>query len=146
MKINQPITPEEHDAADLEHRSIAESQKAHGYELAERIRAGSDLTTQERLFVAACLRRAVDAIDPVRKDSRRRCVPDYARYQYATATVHNGRSSNGAIEDLADEYMVSETAIKKVLGKAGPKDARRAEAAEATAKAISWERLSVVTQ
>ena len=56
MKINLPLTQEEHNRADEEYERIAESQEEFINRTAQKIEAGDMLNSFEAKFVAAVLR------------------------------------------------------------------------------------------
>lgn len=135
MKINVPLTEEEHKRADEQYEHIAESQKDFINQMAEKIEAGETLTTFECSFVAAVLRGAADGIRT--KRPRRRGSPDKLPGELAVwfglKTRVEGMSDNAAAEELAGKYGTSVEAVKKTLGLTGKDSGAKRKRAETEA-------------
>lgn len=135
MKINEPITPEEHALADAEHRRIVEDQQRLALELADTDELPIGL---EAKIGAAILRGAAKgvALNPQRQrpTGRPALIPDVARLFYA-AYVTKGMSETAALKAIADKYDVTLQAAKRKMGKLGTKHERQL-AAEETEKAF----------
>ena len=132
MKINVPITPEEHARADEEYKLSAERQKDFIHRMAERIEAGDTLNSFEAKFIAAVLRRAAAGIST--KRPRRRGQPDMLPGElpmlFAMKVRIEGMSEKDAIAALAGEFDVETASIEKRLGYRGKgieADQRKAE-------------------
>ena len=138
MKLNEPITEEDHIRADAEHRRIAENQINFINEMADRIEAGESLTSYQAGFTAAVLREAAKKlINPKRTRPAGHPVrlPDEARLWYADLIVHQGISETAALGVIADKYQVTLEAVKRKVGKLGSKN-ERLLAAEETRQAF----------
>ncbi|EIU5573146.1 TPA: hypothetical protein ACKR13_000260 [Pseudomonas aeruginosa] len=125
MKLNEPITDEDHIRADAEHRRIAENQIRFINEIADLIEAGKPLNSLQIGYAVVVLREgAKKLINPVRPRPAggRVKIPDEARLCYADWIVHEGLSENAAMERIAEMYQVSMTAVKRKMGKFGSKE------------------------
>ena len=131
MRINQPITEEQHAQADKDYAELAQRQKAYFNELANRLEAGETINSMDRKLAAALIRRAAAAISTKRKRPKGQPaqVPDTVRLEYARL-LGDGLSSNKAMEELCERYSASLEAIKGKLGMVRSKkgwERRRAE-------------------
>lgn len=119
MKVNVPVTEEQHAAADAEHSRVAKSQKRFCASVADRIEAGETLSGYEREWAAAALRHVGATISeerprPAGKPAK---LPDFELVlEFIVMTRHQSVSKNDAYERLAEEHGVSVTAVKKRLG------------------------------
>tara|TARA_R100000005_G_scaffold75323_1_gene42516 strand:- start:10254 stop:10709 length:456 start_codon:yes stop_codon:yes gene_type:complete len=140
VRINQPITDEQHAQADRDYEALALRQKAYFTELANRLEAGESLSAMDRKLAASLMRRASDAISTKRKRPRGQPVqvPDIARWEYARLIVHRGLSSNEAIEELSERYSSSIESIKAKLGMVRAKPGWEVAKAE-TKMFLQWE-------
>lgn len=136
MKINEPITSEEHKLADEKHENLALKQKDYFHSLADRIEKGETLDQSDLRLAASLVRRASNAISITRKRPQGKpvLIREIVRVQYAQLTELDGLTPNQAIEALCEIHQtpkepVSDTAIKKKLGFVGAgeksKDAKR---------------------
>lgn len=119
MKVNVPITEEQHAAADAEHLQRAKSFKRFYASVADRIEAGETLSIWERELAAAALRHVAATINeerprPAGKPAK---LPDSELVmEFVVMTRHQSVSKDRAYERLAEKYSVSVTAVKKRLG------------------------------
>lgn len=119
MKINQAINDDMHAAADAEYSEIAKGQRQFFASLAERIEAGKTLSSYERAIAAAALRHVGKSIRekrprPAGKPAK---LPDFEFVmEFLRLTRYLSVSKNEAYQQLAEQYGVSETAVKKHLG------------------------------
>lgn len=118
MKVNVPITEEQHAAADAEHSRLAKSHKRLCASLADRIEAGETLSAYERAFAADALRHVGANIGEKRRTAGKPAkLPDFELVmEFVVMTRHQSVSNNEAYERLAEKYSVSVTAVKKRLG------------------------------
>lgn len=131
MKVNVPVTEEQHAAAAAEHSRLAKSQKRFCASLADRIEAGETLSAYERAFAADALRHVGANIGEKRRPAGKPpMLPDYELVmEFVVMTRHQSVRKNNAYERLAEKYGVSVTAVKNRLGlgKSPEAVARRAE-------------------
>ena len=120
IKLNEPITEEEHEIADKNHRALIELQKQHLLELAEKINRGAPLNELDTARVVSALHYTANQLNPVRKRKAGKPskIKDEAYLEYAAMRAE-GASKNHAIETIAESYQVSTTAVKKKLGAIG---------------------------
>lgn len=119
MKVNVPITEEQHAAADAEHSQVAKSKKRFLASVADRIEAGETLSICEREWVAAALRHVAATINEERPRPAGKppMLPDYELVmEFIVMTRHQSVSKDRAYRLLAEKYGVSVTAVKKRLG------------------------------
>lgn len=126
MKLNEPITEEEHAKADDEHRRLIEAQKRHLLELADKVLNGEPFDKMDAGRIAAALRFTAKQLNPIRNRpaGRPAKIRDDCRLVYADLRTHEGFSQNAAIERIAEMYQVSTTAVKKKLGLIGSEPER----------------------
>lgn len=121
MRINEPITEEEHANADEEHRQLVERQRKYLLELADRVEKGEPLNRFDTKFVVLALQNLAKTISPIRKRrvGRPDKLRDEVRLKYAIMRTHDGLSKNAAIEKIAEIHGVSITSVRKKLGMIG---------------------------
>lgn len=107
MRINQPLSNEEHDQADLEHKERAESQKQFLREVADLLESGQQLDDWQRSWAAGAIRGFAKSIPLERKRPAGKTpkVPEDAlaiRY----AHIKSGMKVIDAEKKLADLYGV----------------------------------------
>ena len=119
MKLNQPLTEEQHKTADEEYKALVERQKKFIHSLADKLDAGGQLTPFEKSFATAVLRGAANGMSTKRKRpaGKPAQLPGELAVLFAIKHVHQGKSKNAAYEELAAEFSVSVTAVKKELKK-----------------------------
>lgn len=118
MKVNVPITEEQHAAADAEHSRLAKVHKRLCASLADRIEAGETLSTYERAYAADALRHVGANIGEKRRPAGKPPkLPDYELVtEFIGMTRHCGFKKIEAYTMLAHNYDVSLNAVKKRLG------------------------------
>ncbi|MCC5451690.1 hypothetical protein LMJ53_08120 [Rheinheimera sp. UJ51] len=121
MKINEPITSEQHLAADHAHAETVKKQRAYIHSIAEKMETGKKLSSLESKWAAAVLRAAATRMSEVRPRNigKPSILPGDLAIHFNLKVVFDGLSRNKAIENLAEQFNVSETAIKKHLGLIG---------------------------
>lgn len=132
MKVNEPLTEAERDAADAELERIDANQKRSMREIADKLDSGEPLTSFEASFAAGVLRGVGNAkfSKPKRRAGAPTRIPEEVRFWFAMMTTINGVSKGKAVKDLAEKYSVSEEAIEKRLGMRGLGAERRLARAE----------------
>lgn len=140
MRVNQPITEEQHAQADQDHAELAQRQKTYFNELASRLDAGEPISGMDRKLAAALIRRAAAAISTKRKRPKGQPaqVPDTVRLEYARLLAGDGLSSNKAMEELCERHSASLEAIKGKLGMVRAKRGWETAKAE-TDMFVRWE-------
>ena len=126
MKINEPVTEEQHKIADEEHSRIAKSQKDYLRSIADSLESGAPLDDHQLSWAVFFLRRAADKlISEIRPKPRGKPIklPEHSAMEYAIWVV-GGMSENKAMEKIAEQYQVSIEAVKKKYGKAGTPEQR----------------------
>lgn len=121
MKINVPITEEQHKIADLEYAELVKRQRKAFYSIADKLIAHELLTSYEAEIAAAIIKAHAARMSEVRprnpgKPAR---LPGELVVEYGMLIVFDNLSQNAALERLSEKYQVSETAIKKHLGLIG---------------------------
>lgn len=139
MKVNVPLTPEQHAQADAEYERVAVNQKKFIRDMADKLESGEKLDSFESAVIAAVLRGAAEGINTqrTRPPGKPAKMPGEICLLFALKTLFQGVSENAAIEALAEEYEVSTTAVKKRLGKAGM-GIEREIARQELQKTIAW--------
>ncbi len=107
MRINEPLTPEQHAQADDEHRERAESNRDFLISVAQKIESGDPLDSWEGKWAAAAIRGFAKSIPLERKRSpgRPHKVPEEA-ILLRQAYINGGDSVAQAEERLAELYGV----------------------------------------
>lgn len=127
MRVNEPLTPEQHVQADQAHRELAESQKAFLNEIAALIEKGEPLSSWQRGWAVGAIRGFAKAIPLKRKRPAGRppVVPEEAivlRQVY----VEGGDTVAQAEEKLASHYGVDletlQSRIKRLAKQIKPGD------------------------
>ncbi|MGF6091971.1 hypothetical protein [Pseudomonas sp. 18173] len=127
MKLNAPITPEDHARADAEHQHRVEEQKRLIGKIVELIERGEPLDRLQRGFICGFIKEAVPL---VMKPKRRRSaghpssIPDEARILFAALVIHKGLSERAAMQKIAEKYGVSRAAVQRKMGRAGTPEER----------------------
>ncbi len=138
MKLNEPISEEDHVRADTKHRRVVEGQIELINEAIELIKAGEPLTGIQAGIATTVLQNAKKMpINPQRKRpaGHPAKIPDIARLLYAGLIVQRGMSETSALKFVAEKFQVSVEAVKRKVGKIGPENEKRL-AAEETSKAF----------
>lgn len=121
MKINLPITNEDHQAADAEYAQTARNQKRYLNDLARKIENGEPLERMDRSVAAAVIRSAAKNMSEKRPRpaGHQAQLPDFELvFEYAERR-HAGMAKLASVEDLSNRYYVSAVAVKKRLGMVG---------------------------
>jgi hypothetical protein len=127
VKLNEPISKEDHSRADDEYRCIAADQIESIKEIADLITAGETLNGYQTAIAAAILREAAKKrISHQRKHpaGHRQKIPDVARLWYARLIVHQKMSETAALKVIANQYDVTLEAVKRKMGKLGTENER----------------------
>ncbi len=116
MKINVPLTDEQHAEADEQYRQTAESPKLFIQEMADLVEAGVSLNSFQSKFVAAVLRGAADGMSNKRPRPAGRPikVPEEALI-LRTVYIKGGMRPTDADNKLADQYGVDLDVFKSAI-------------------------------
>ncbi len=109
-----------------EYERIARSQKAYFEELADKLITDAPLeellNTFDRVWAAGAIRAYASQIplaEPRLRGQRPKVDPGAVALQYALKTIKQGTPKSVAIAELAEEWDVSDEAIRKALKKHG---------------------------
>lgn len=118
MKLNTPITPEEHAAADENYKELALAQKEYLRQLADKLEKDEPLTKCDRETFVLLARDKADQISTKRKRPKGQPakVPDmFPLWFRAHLSAGKSSSKNEALEHFSKKYGVSREALKKRL-------------------------------
>lgn len=118
MKMNTPITPEEHAAADEEHMRIVMKQKKYLRELADKLEDGEPISQIDSQVIAEILRDRAGRMNTSRPRPKGKPakIPDtFPHLLQAYMESCRFESENKAFEYFAELYGVSITALKNRL-------------------------------
>lgn len=115
IDLNRPLTDDDHKQADEEHSRVAANQIAYLLGIADALEAGTPLTRLQIDFAAAALRYVADGIPTERHRGRLHKLPGELAVLYSIQVVAHGKGANETIRKFADEYQVSEQAVRKEL-------------------------------
>lgn len=127
MRVNEPLTPEQHAQADREHRERAESQKAFLNEIAALIEKGEPLSSWQKWWAVGAIRGFAETIPLKRKRPAGRppVVPEEV-ILLRQAYVDGGDTVAQAEEKLASLYGVDletlQSRIKRLAKRIKPGD------------------------
>lgn len=116
MKVNVPITPEQHEEADRKYAEVVKSQKDYSYDLVKRLRAGSELTDNDREWAASIVEAWANNLPTKRKRPKGKpaLLPDEIGIMYWTSRS-KGQGSNALIEQYAEKYGVTTQAVRSKI-------------------------------
>lgn len=127
MRMNQPLTPEQHEQAEEQHRERAESTQAFLNDVADLIEAGEPLSSWQRKWATAAIRAFAGSIPLKRKRSvgAKLKVPDEA-ILLRQAYINGGMTVAEAEERLAAQYGVDletlQSRIKRLAKTTDPRE------------------------
>lgn len=127
MRVNQPLTPEQHEQEDEQHRKRTESNKAFLDQVAGLIEAGEPLSPLQKKWAAGAIRAFAASLPLKRKRNvgARLMVPDEA-ILLRQAYISGGMPIGEAEEKLASLYEVDletlQSRIKRLAKKTDPNE------------------------
>lgn len=121
MKLNVPVTEEQHKNADLEYAELVKRQRKAFYSIADKLISRELLTSFEAEIAASIIKAHATRMSEVRprEPGKPAKLPGELVVEYGALTVFDNLSQNAALVRLSEKYQVSETAIKKHLGLIG---------------------------
>lgn len=114
MRVNQPLTPEQHEQADEQHRKSADNNKAFLNDVADLIEAGEPLSAWQRKWAAAAVR-AFSASIPLERTKpvgRQAELPEEI-ILLRQAYIGGGMKVTEAEEKLAAQYDVDPDKVRE---------------------------------
>lgn len=128
-----------------QHRETVLAIRVDAKRIAEIVKNVRELSRDDALLAADLIIAGASQISTDKKSApgRKRQIPEVARLLYAVKVVHEKKSQNAAVAEVAEQYQVSEPGVKKFLGLTGeePKKGaafRKTESAMAYSKASHW--------
>jgi hypothetical protein len=132
MKVNVPLTEEDHLEADKKHAERMLSIKNFLIDVANKLDKGESLTSWETWWAVGVLKGHANSLNSKRKRpaGRPAKLPGDIIVLFIAQHLGNGVPEDVVINSFAQEYGTSTTAVKKALGKAGKGPEREIAKAE----------------